>query len=59
MGFNKRKAIKNKYKNEAGTQDKVIRIKEEIERSFIENCIYRMKKRLKEVIKTKEDKIKY
>ena len=31
-GFNERKTIKNKYKNLAGTQDKVIQIKEEIER---------------------------
>ena len=41
------------------TQNKIIRIKEEIERSFIENCFYIMKKRLKEVIKTKVNKIKY
>ena len=34
-------------------------IKEEVKRSFIENCIYSMKKRLKEVIITKGDKIKY
>ena len=38
-------------------KDKFIEIKEEIEGSFIENCIYSMKKRLKEVTKIKEIKL--
>ena len=59
VGFNERKTIKNKYKTKQELKDNIIEIKEEIEGSFIENCIYSMKKRLKEVIKAKGDKIMY
>ena len=52
----KEKLLKINIKTKQKLKDKVIEIKEEIEGSFIENCIYSMKKRLKEVIKTKEDK---
>ena len=59
MGFNERKTIKINIKSKQELKDKVIEIKEEIEGSFIENCIYSMKKRLKEVIKANRDKIMY
>ena len=59
MEFNERKTIKNKYKTKQKLKDKIMEIKEEIEGSLIENCIYNMKKRLKEIIITKRDKIMY
>ena len=49
----KEKLSKINIKTKQELKDKVIEIKEEIEGSFIENCIYSMKKRLKEVIKAK------
>ena len=55
----KEKLSKINIKTKQELKDKVIEIKEEIEGSFIENCIYSMKKRLKEVIKAKRDKIMY
>ena len=58
-GSMKEKLSKINIKTKQELKDKVIKIKEEIEGSFIENCIYSMKKRLKEVIKTKGDKIMY
>ena len=55
----KEKLSKINIKNKQELKDKVIEIIEEIEGSFIENCINIMKKILKAVIKTKGDKIKY
>ena len=59
VGLMKEKLSKINIKTKQELKDKVIEIKEEIEGSFIENCIYSMKKRLKEVIKAKGDKIMY
>ena len=58
-GLMKDKLSKINIKTKQELKDKVIEIKEEIEGSFIENCIYSMKKILKEVIKAKGDKIMY
>ena len=58
-GLMKEKLSKINIKTKQELKDKVIEIKEEIEGSFIENYIYRMKKRLKEVIKAKGYKIMY
>ena len=56
MGFNVRIFSKINVKTEQELKNKAIEIKEEIDESFIENCICSMKKRLKEVIKTNGDK---
>ena len=58
-GLMKEKLSKINIKTKQEYKDKVIEIKEEIEGSFIENQIYRMKKRQKQVIKTKGVKIMY
>ena len=51
-GLIKEKLSKINIKTKQELKDKIIEIKEEIEGSFIENFIYSMKKRLKEVMKT-------
>ena len=56
-GLMKEKLSKINIKTKQELKDKVIEIKEEIEGSFIENCIYSMRKRLKEVIRLKEIKL--
>ena len=59
MGLMKEKLSKINIKTKQELKDKVIEIKEETVGLFIENQIYRMKKRQKEVIKTKRNKIMY
>ena len=56
-GLMKEKLSKINIKTMQEFKDKFIEIKEEIEGSFIENCIYNIKKRLKEVTKIKEIKL--
>ena len=58
-GLMKEKISKINIKTKQELKDKVIVIKEKIEGSFIENYIYSMKKRLKEVIKAKGDTTMY
>ena len=53
----KEKLSKINIKTKQELKNKVIEIKEEIEGSLIENYIYSMKKRLKEVIKAKGIKL--
>ena len=59
MGLMKEKLLKINIKTKQELKDKVIEIKEEMVGLFIENQIYRIKKRQKEVIKTKRNKIMY